>query len=769
MDVLEERSRCGAFVLALILYALVICLTIWRARPVAPEPVDAPASEFSGVRAKALLQQLVGNSVPHPVASAADAAVRDGIVAQLTRLGYQPRVQEDFACYEGGCADVRNILARLDGSESGPAVMVAAHYDSVPAGPGAGDDGAGMVSVLEIARALKASPQLRHPVIFLIDEGEEAGLLGAAAFVQDDPWAKDVRAVVNMDNRGSSGAATMFETGSANEWVMRLYAKSVRHPNTDSLSYTVYKSLPNDTDFTVFKHAGYQGFNFAFLDDVAHYHTPLDNVDNTSVSSIQSEGGSALEAVRALANSDLNFGGASDAVYADFFGWKTIWWPAGWSIGLSALALALLIIEILVLRRRGEMRVSGFFRGFVSWPLLLVVAAILGFALQFFLGVAGATPSNWVAHPTPSLVAAWALGFGSVALIAVLLGRGAGLWGMWGGMWIWWGIVALVLGVMAPGLSFLFVVSALGAGILGFATLFAGRESGLAVVIAVVLPALVTAMAGIFAIWFLYVALGGAFLVGIVVCVALIAVPLAPLAGAVSRGRWRFPVLTFAVAVIATAAALAVAPYSVSSPETIDLQYRQDADSGKMQWLAYPASGRLPIAMRSVAAFAKTDAPVNPWETSRPLASKAPALNLAPPELEVESASVANDRTSYDMRLKSPRGAPVILLAFAPDAKPESVTMAGHSVPDLSARMLNYTHGWRVYRCVDTPPEGVDMDFSLAGTNPVPVFLFDESYGLPPQGTFLKGARPSTTTQIQNGDTTVVERRVTLGLPLVQR
>lgn len=762
MNVSEERSHGGAFVLALVLYALVTCLTIWRARPAPPNPADAPASEFSGVRAKALLQQLVGNGAPHPVGSAADAAVRDGIVARLTQLGYQPRVQEDFVCNEGGCGDVKNILARLDGSESAPAVMVAAHYDSVPAGPGAGDDGAGTVSVLEIARALKASPQLRHPVIFLIDEGEEAGLFGAVAFTQDDPWAKDVRAVVNMDNRGSSGPATMFETGSANEWVVRLYAKSVHHPNTDSLSYTVYKSLPNDTDFTVFKHAGYQGFNFAFLDDVAHYHTPLDNVANTSVSSIQSEGGSALQAVRALANSDLNFGTASDAVYADFLGWKTIWWPAGWSIGLSVLALVLLIIEILVLLRRGEMRTGGFLRGFVSWPLILIVAAILGFALQFFLKVAGATPSNWMAHPTPLLIAAWALGFGSVALIAVLVGRGASLWGMWGGTWVWWGIVALVLGALAPGLSFLFVVSALGAGILGLATLFAPQESGASVIVAAVLPALVTAMVGVFAIWFLYVALGGAFLVGITVCVALIALPLAPLAGSLANRRWGFTAVAFSVAVIATAAALVVAPYSISSPETLDLQYRQDADSGKSQWLAYPASGRLPIAMRSIASFAKTDSPVNPWEASRPLAAKAPALNLAPPELNVESASVVAGRTDYDVHLKSLRGAPFMLIAFAPHLAPASVSMAGHKVPDLSRRLLNYTHGWRIYRCVDTPPEGIEMKFSLASVKPVSLFLLDESYGLPPEATLLKSARPPTATQIQNGDTTVVLRHVTL-------
>ena len=764
MNQSDEKPRGGAFVLALALYGLVICLTALRARPIAPKPADAPADEFSAPRAKALLQQLVGNSVPHPVGSTADAAVRNAIVAQLTQLGYQPRVQEDFVCDDTGeCAGVKNILARLDGQEPGSAVMVAAHYDSVPDGPGASDDGAGIVSVLEIARALKASGPLRHAVIFLMDEGEEAGLLGAVAFVQDDPWAKDVRAVVNMDNRGTSGPSTMFETGNANEWVMRVYANSVHHPSADSLSYTVYKSLPNDTDFTVFKQAGYQGLNFAFLDGVAHYHTPLDNVGNASVSSIQSEGGSAFDAARALANSDLNFGAPADAVYADLFGGKTIWWPARWTVGFAMLALILLGLEIIVLARLGKVQVKGFLLGFICWPLILIVAAILGVVLQFFLRVAGATPANWVAHPMPLLFASWALGFGAVAIVAALLGSATGFWGMWSGTWLWWGMVALVVGAMAPGMSFLFVVAVLSAAVFGLAVVFARVGSGGSATGAAVIPAAITAIAGISSIWFLYDALGTTFLAGITVLVALIALPLTPLAGAISTGRrWRFAAVAFAVAVIATAAALIVAPFSAASPETLNLQYHVNADNGKSQWVAYPASGRLPLSLRSLASFGRTQAAVYPWDIDKPLAADAPALNLPAPMLTIQQVSSSQGKSSYDVLLKSPRGAPFILLAFAPDTVPESVSLAGRTVPELSTRMLHYTHGWRIYRCADTPPEGIEMKFTIAGANPVSAFLLDESYGLPPQGTFLRNARPAIATQIQNGDTTVVTRHVSL-------
>lgn len=111
----------------------------------------------------------------------------------------------------------------------------------------------------------------------------------------------------------------------------------------------------------------------------------------------------------------------------------------------------------------------------------------------------------------------------------------------------------------------------------------------------------------------------------------------------------------------------------------------------------------------------------------------------------------------------------MILLAFPPDSKPESVLMAGHAVPELGSRLLRYTHGWWIYRCLDTSSEGIDVQFTLPGTKPISLFLLDESYGLPPEGAFLRSARPATATQIQNGDATVVSRYVTLGLPIIQR
>ena len=68
--------------------------------------------------------------------------------------------------------------------DEGPALVLTAHYDSVEASPGFGDDGIGVAVWLEVAHLLKQQPPTQ-PVVFLLTDGEETGLLGAQAFVDN--------------------------------------------------------------------------------------------------------------------------------------------------------------------------------------------------------------------------------------------------------------------------------------------------------------------------------------------------------------------------------------------------------------------------------------------------------------------------------------------------------------------------------------------------------------------------------------------------------
>ena len=187
---------------------LLLCaISILRvARPPSAVAVTAPDTVFSAARAMRHVEQIAQR--PHPMGTADHDRVREYIVGQLSALGLQPQIQQTTAIgtrYRQA-GRVQNILARLAGSDpNGKAVLIVAHYDGVEAGPAASDDGAGSAALLETLRALRASKRpLAHDVIALITDGEEAGLLGSAAFVREQPWAKDVGVVLNFEARGTS-------------------------------------------------------------------------------------------------------------------------------------------------------------------------------------------------------------------------------------------------------------------------------------------------------------------------------------------------------------------------------------------------------------------------------------------------------------------------------------------------------------------------------------------------------------------------------------
>ncbi len=289
---MSEHRGASAFAAALTL-AFLTATAWWSVLQISPPPAvpdTAPPAVFSAERAIACLRDFA--RVSHPVGSAAHDLVRDYIIRHLVTLGVQPEVQAATVVSTRwgspyNAATVYNIVARLPGQASTKAVMLAGHYDSVSAGPGASDDGHAVSLELETLRALRRSPQLRNDVIFLFTDSEEGGLLGAKAFMEQHPLAKQVGLVMNFEARGTSGPAMMFETSEQNGRIVREFAAAAPHPVTSSLSYEAYKLLPNDTDLTFFKSGGLAGMGFAYVDDVAYYHTQYDDVAHLDPRSLQ--------------------------------------------------------------------------------------------------------------------------------------------------------------------------------------------------------------------------------------------------------------------------------------------------------------------------------------------------------------------------------------------------------------------------------------------------------------------------------------------------
>ena len=110
-----------------------------------------------------------------------------------------------------------------------------AHYDSVQVSYGGNDDGAGVATLLETARALTPGRGRANDIVFLFTDAEEACLCGAEAFVSQDPLAADGGVVLNFESRGSSGPAIMFETSRGNANVVGVYGDAVPVPGRDQL------------------------------------------------------------------------------------------------------------------------------------------------------------------------------------------------------------------------------------------------------------------------------------------------------------------------------------------------------------------------------------------------------------------------------------------------------------------------------------------------------------------------------------------------------
>jgi hypothetical protein len=782
----RSRSAGGALALMLALFGLTLLAVLWLHLPPAPRSAGAPAGEFSAGRAREVLRRLVGDGRPHPVGSAADERVRQDIVATLASLGYQPRIEEGFACHWGGaCGQVRNVVARFDGSEPGAAVALAAHYDSVDAGPGASDDLAGVAAILEIARALKAGPPLRHPVVLLLDEGEETGLLGATAFEERSPEASEVKAVVNLEARGTSGPSYMFETSGDNAWMISAWAPRVPRPVTTSLAAAIYAQLPNDTDLTVFRHHDVPGLNFAFIGDATRYHTAADNFANSSPASLQHQGDCALAAVTGLASSaDLAAPPRGNLVFFDLLGLGIVRWPIAWTLALAVAALLLVLGATAISLARRTLGGGELVLGLLAVPAMLLATALLAFILSWALRAAGALAANWLAHPLPALAAFWLLPLAVVAAFAVMLGMGrrAALLGMWAGIWLVWAVLAVAVAVLAPAMSYIFVVPALAAGICAVLGRI-WRGSGPAAQVTSVRPAApmvpghqiaAAIVPGVVAavLWWgvlppIYEGLGVPALPIIAVLLSILFATMAPLVaagGALGRRLWA---VALALTLLAVLAALVQPRFTPGSPQPLTYSFYQDGDSGIARWVVR-ALPPLPAAVLQAAPFGQPGPPPFPWSSPGGAARSAPAPPLAAaaapaPELQVLESAVAGGKRHLRLRLMSRRGARIGAVWMPVRANPEAVTIDGHPVPATGWRLGKPPwdpSDWRSYSDVTLPAAGCEMDMVLGDAGPLELYAVDVTPGLPSSGAALLAARPPAAVPQQQGDTTLVSRKV---------
>jgi hypothetical protein len=378
------------------------------------------ASPFSTPAARAHVEALARDIGSRPLGSEANARAREYLVAALRRAGF-PDVQVKGADARrpdiGLTARVANIVAMKPGRRS-EAIAIVAHYDSVAGSPGATDDALGSAVAVEAGRALAARPSASYSLIVLLTDGEEVGLMGAAAASADRAVADRIVTYLNIDSIGASGPSHLFEAGPGNGWLVDVWAAAAPRPRGASFATDIYRRLPNDTDFTVLQRTGAPGLNFAPIADSYPYHTPRDTADRLSDETIRHTGENIVAIVEAIDRLDLTRRTIEQPVYFDALRRGAIAYGPAASAGVTVVALAAGLLGWLRVTRE-SLRIAGAAR--------LAAASVWGIAggVLVWGAMVGAT---WALRATRQVYHPWYAQPGRLLLLLAIVGLAAG-WG----------------------------------------------------------------------------------------------------------------------------------------------------------------------------------------------------------------------------------------------------------------------------------------------------------------------------------------------------
>jgi Peptidase family M28 len=748
--------------IAFLFVAICIVFAEHVSRPPGAIPENAPPAAFSAERAMKHVVAIAQR--PHPIGSAEHDRVRDYLVAQLSILGLEPQIQNatGVGTRSADAGRVQNILARITGGQSGgPAVLLVAHYDSVEAAPGAADDGAGIAAILETVRAVRAGAPLLHDIIVLFTDGEESGLLGAAAFVREHPWAKDVAMALNFEARGTAGRSLMFETGPGNLDAVRVL-RTVPGVTAGSMFTTIYRTMLVDTDLS---ELGTPALNFAFGDGADRYHTSHDDVAHLNIGSLQHHGQQALALAHAFANGPLPRPRTGDAVFFELPGVGLVVYSEKWAMLLALVAAALAVVVIIRSRRES----ARFGRDVVLGGAATIGAVVLSGAAAYLAGLIIAllhTIVPWGGAPAWSPVYWAAVAMLSLAISTacyVAVRRRGSVAGLHAGALLIWTLLSLAAAVIAPGFSYLFIWPVL---VVALAALLAGGHGLLtAKGIAMCLAALVTAallipIAYLIGAVFLGVTAAGGIVTAAII--ALIAWLLVPLLEALCDGaRWSTPFICAAAAIVLVGIGVLTVRTSDVHPVPSRLIYAIDADSSDA-WLASRASAARANAWTRTALAPFAQGPE--WiahfflSPTAVVAKRVPTLPLPQPAINILSDSTTSDARQLSLRVQGSAGTTALGMRVT-DAPVISAAIDGRAIDTTRYRL--HTREWTLWYWAPSDSGALLSLIVPAGSTPK-LEVLACSLGIPTLAGVTILPRPANVVPVQSGDVTIVCRRVSI-------
>jgi hypothetical protein len=736
-----RRDTLLAFGVMILILAALAAKSVLLSVP----PVPHAPGQFDAERAKARLAFVLGDQRPHPADSAADDAVRARLVATLRQMGLTPIVRDQFACNDFAkarlvaCSRVRNAIAVL-GPPAGSALLLSAHYDSVPVGPGASDDGIGVATLLEVGSILRNRP-LRRPVILLFNEGEELGLVGARAFLTD-PLSRNVDSMLNFEARGVSGPVTMFETNEPNGAAIAAYASAVSRPFASSLSTDVARLIPNDTDVTVFKERGWVTLNSAIMGNETRYHSPGDDLAGLDVRSLQDMGNEGLALATQLSAGVPRAHGTR--IFFDLAQHAFIEMPL--AIGVICM-LFLLVAFAAVAWGRGAL-----IRGTAVVIAALVAGGVLAWLAVTVVGFVRAG-TFWRAHSEISFIALYATTL--VGELAVLRTVGAKIeaQALRPVYWFVFMLVGGALALVAPGgiIYFLIPPAVVLLGVV-LRRWYAPAEV-IGAILGVVLlyltwGELLSALEELFS--------PGPLWIVAPVAAIIIAAALIEASDLFARASRRPLLLGSAViALIAWIVAGTAPAYSRDHQQRFTIEHLTDFPSGKSSWSILNDGTALPAAYERLGPWHRGKLDFSARE--RWLAAAPADPNIRPPSLQTLGTVRTAAGRSVRLRLKTNDAERVYLIA------PEQAHIRAAGVAGFARRIAaDGSSGKFTISCTGRSCDGAELTVELDGTEPVKFTIFSARNGLPQSAAPLVQARPRFARPQYVPDETLAMAHVTL-------
>lgn len=687
--------------------------------------------EFSYERARQHIEAI--SHTPRPIGSIEIDRVRETIVGELESLGLSPQIQESTVVaphtrFPAIAARVRNIVAREKGTDNSKAVLLVAHYDSVPTGLGAGDDGSGVAVLLEVARALKAGLPLRNDTIFVFTDGEEMGLLGARAFVQDHEWVHDAGVVLNFEARGVGGASLMFETSPGNERLISEFSEATSHQTASSLMYDIYRLLPQDTDFTAFKEAGIPGLNFAFIQGGVYYHTLQDSAGRIESEALRHQGIQAVDLTRHLGNLDLRVAAANDnAVYFNF-GPLFLHYPDDLLLPITVGVTVVFVGAVIFLMKKTHISLAKSALGFVAFLVPLVGAPLLAMGIWMLISALHADYDRMLLGETYNS-AYYAMAFTALAVAVTagflaLLRKKIGMSNLAIGAMCWWVVGLLISSVYLKGGSYLFawpLLFSIAGLIVAHRVKQEPLRSGL-LLIAFVPPIILIAPL----ISLLFDAMTISLSAGPVLFAALLIGLLTPLLiPSDSSGGWLWPAIASVICILFLVLGSLTSGFDTNRPKPTSLSYGVNSDTGRALWASIY---QVPDEWTSQVLSGGSARPLEdffPLNARRFLQNEATPVPIPAPTVTLIEEKGSGIR-SLRLRVTSSRKAPLICVYTEPDVRVHRATIDGKLIGTSNAS----GSAWGVWYYAP-PDDGVELVVEAEASGPIKLRTVDLSYGLP--------------------------------------